>query len=152
MNQSDKAVFNLENYRISHFSFSDPENEEQQLNIAFNPSGLFFKGESRFVLQFEFLAAGSEDGKQIIKAKMIASFQFVEKIEYGDIPPYFYKNAIAIVFPFMRSFVSTLTLLAGVKQLILPILNLSSLESTLIENTVVPDMGFTERDDQKLIS
>ncbi len=144
MNQPQEAIFKFENYRINKFSFSDPENEDQKINIAFNPSGLFIKEGSRFVVQFDFTTSGIEDGKQIISARMIASFKFNEAIELNNIPDYFYKNSIAIVFPYLRAFVSSLTVLANVKPMILPILNLGSLEKTLKENTTSIDVELTE--------
>ncbi|MBK7039827.1 MAG: protein-export chaperone SecB [Bacteroidetes bacterium] len=54
-----------------------------------------------------------------------------------EIPTFFYKNCIAIIFPYLRAFLSTLTLQANVKPLILPLMNLSGLEKPLIENTVL---------------
>ena len=128
------APFKFENYRISKFSFSNPDNEDQKMNISFNPSGTFLKEEARFIVQFEFTTSGIEDGKQIISAKVLASFKFFDQVEFEEIPKYFYKNSIAIVFPYLRAFITTLTILAGVKPVILPILNLESLEKRLLDN------------------
>jgi preprotein translocase subunit SecB len=65
--------------------------------------------------------------------KAIFSFTGVEKLE--DIPDFFYRNALAIVFPYIRSFVSTLTLQSNSKLIILPTMNLSKLEKPLREKT-----------------
>ncbi|EXZ22215.1 pretranslocase subunit SecB family protein, partial [Bacteroides fragilis str. S13 L11] len=53
----------------------------------------------------------------------------------AEIPNFFYPNSIAILFPYVRAFVSTLTLQANIKPILLPTLNLSSLQDTLRENT-----------------
>jgi preprotein translocase subunit SecB len=151
MNHLESASFKFENYRITNFSFSDPENDEQELNIGFNPSGLFIRDSSTYILEFEFSASGEDDGKQIINAKMIGIFKFENISDLKDIPQYFYQNSIAIVFPFMRSFVSTLTMMGGIKHLLLPILNLSSLEKTLKENTYSTNIEFTDSEGPKLI-
>ena len=47
----------------------------------------------------------------------------------------FISNSIAILFPYVRAFVSTLTLQANIKPILLPTLNLSSLQDILRENT-----------------
>ena len=57
-------------------------------------------------------------------------------LKLNSIPSFFYKNAIAIMFPYVRAFISTLTLQANTKLLNLGLMNLSSLEKPLIENTI----------------
>lgn len=69
---------------------------------------------------------------------MTASFQFSEDvIDIEDIPTYFYANSIAIVFPYLRAFISSLTIQANLKPMILPTMNLTSLSSPLKENVTV---------------
>lgn len=50
-------------------------------------------------------------------------------------PSYFYRNSIAIVFPYIRAFISTVTLQANIPPIILPTMNLTSLEIPLKQNT-----------------
>lgn len=114
------------------------------MNIGFNPSGTFLKTEAKFIIQFDFNTTGIDDGKQIISAKMLASFKFNKQIEADQIPNFFYKNSLAIVFPYLRAFITTLTTQAGVKPLILPILNLESLEKTLRANTEIINAHLTD--------
>ena len=54
-----------------------------------------------------------------------------------DIPEYFYPNSIAIIFPYIRAFVSTLSLQANVKPIVLPTINLIGLTNELKENTSI---------------
>ncbi len=138
--QPQEAVFKFDSYKISSFSFYEPKNDEQKINLAFNPSGVFIKNSKTFVLILEFAAIGNDDGDIILKTKLESIFKF-ESIELETIPAYFYKNAIAIVFPYLRAFISTLTQLASVKHLLLPILNLESLEKKLKENVSQIDFG-----------
>ena len=58
-----------------------------------------------------------------------------DKIEFNDIPGFFYPNSIAILFPYIRAFVSTLTLQANVTPIVLPTLNLTNLQEKLKKNT-----------------
>ncbi len=68
--------------------------------------------------------------------KCIAIFEFEDKINFEDIPSYFYINSIAILFPYVRAFVSTVTLQANIPPIVLPTMNISSLGKPLKESTV----------------
>ncbi|HLO91987.1 MAG TPA: hypothetical protein VK172_12560 [Lentimicrobium sp.] len=73
--------------------------------------------------------------KPFIKIDCVATYRFQEKLNFQDIPPYFYQNSIAILFPYVRAFVSTVTLQANIGPILLPTMNLSELESPLRDNT-----------------
>jgi len=74
-----------------------------------------------------------------VRVNCKAIFDFDDDAKEAGIPDYFYKNSIAIVYPFIRSFISSLTLQANVKLILLPTMNLSSLEAPLKENTTFID-------------
>lgn len=67
----------------------------------------------------------------------ITKYQFENVNSFEEIPDFFYKNSIAILFPFVRAYVSIITIQANVPSVMLPTLNLSSLESELKENTTL---------------
>ena len=72
----------------------------------------------------------------VVQLESVALFQMEESVKsVDDIPNYFYANSIAIVYPYLRAFVSTLTLQSNAKPMVLPTMNLSSLESDLRKNT-----------------
>ena len=52
-----------------------------------------------------------------------------------EIPGFFYPNSLAIIFPYVRAFVSTITLQANVHPVMLPTLNLIGLTEELRSNT-----------------
>lgn len=68
-----------------------------------------------------------------INCKGLFEFKNVETIE--DIPDFFYKNSIAILFPYVRAYISLVTTQANVPGIILPTYNLSNLEEKLRNNT-----------------
>jgi len=68
-----------------------------------------------------------------INCKGLFEFKNVQTIE--DIPDFFYKNSIAILFPYVRAYISLVTTQANVPGIILPTHNLSSLEEKLRNNT-----------------
>lgn len=47
----------------------------------------------------------------------------------------FYKNAPAIIFPYVRAYVSSLTVLSGIDAVNIPTMNLTSIAEDLKENT-----------------
>ena len=70
-----------------------------------------------------------------VKAKMTATFNFEKTMALTEIPDYFFTNSIAIVFPYLRAFISNLALQANWEPMIIPILNLSQMAKSLKENT-----------------
>lgn len=135
--QVKKASFDFENYKVLKFSFSDPQDDQTNLAVQFDPSGEYYKKDGRYVLSFEFTASYNEGKDILINAVIQASFKFADETPLEDIPTYFYRNSIAIVFPYVRSFVTTLTAVGNIKPLILPVLNLSGLEQPLKDKTTI---------------
>lgn len=107
------------------------------LNLQFYPEGLFDSDTHQYHLHLSFRAINdNSDEDVVVQLESIALFQMedtVTKVE--EIPSYFYSNSIAIVFPYLRAFVSTLTLQSNAKPMVLPTMNLSSLEEELRRNT-----------------
>ena len=133
----ENAAFSLEEYVFNKVSIDIDTNEKGGvLNLDFQPSGMFTRGEtnSTFELQLVF-TANNEQNTVKIAVHGKAKFKFVRNIAFEEIPAYFYKNSIAIIFPYVRAFLSTVTLQANIPAIILPTMNLSSLESRLRENT-----------------
>ena len=138
MKEGKKAAFKFLEYQIPEFSFKEPSNTNvETLDIRFEAQGNYDLTESIYSMQILFLSSTKEDG-EVTRVLTIAKFSFEEKgMPLDDIPPYFYRNGLAIVFPFIRAFISTLTLQANLKLLIIPILNLSELEEELKSKTVL---------------
>ena len=140
-----KAAFSFETFQVVSFSFKQPVNEN--LSIVFNTKGEFHSKTNRFriileviVLDGDLLPESTESAIEAINIKLHTDFKFADSVTLQEIPNYFYKNSIAIVFPYVRAFISTITLQANCKPVILPLMNLSALEEPLKENiTVVED-------------
>lgn len=134
-----KAVFSLANYHFNHVSIDLNNASKEDVSVNFNPTGIFYISESKYELRFDFTAFDEQTGidNPYVKINCVAIFKFDNISTLEEIPPYFYKNSIAIVFPFIRAFVSSVTLQANVKVIVLPTMNLSSLEQSLIEGTTV---------------
>ena len=136
------ANFKLDRFAIPKFSFEEPESRFNIVDVIFNPSGIYNPTDGEYKLTMGFSATASTESDQkeyreIIKGGLEAYFEFEKNTEYKNIPDFFYPNSIAIVYPFIRAFVSTITLQAGLRLLVLPILNLNSLSDTLKSQTTV---------------
>lgn len=111
--------------------------DQSALDLSFSPSGIYNVGNKEFNLRFVFSATQGEDSKLIIKIICEAVFEFKDYINFDDIPDYFFPNSLAIVFPYVRAFVSSVTLQANLDiPILIPTLNLTGLQSTLKENTI----------------
>jgi preprotein translocase subunit SecB len=138
MKDVEKTAFSFESYRITRFSFANPQAEQDSLTIIFDPIGTYIEKEGKFYLTLDFFAKyGDKDQHELLSIKIEATFKFTSGTNFDEIPSYFYANSLAIIYPYLRAFVSTLTSLANVKPLILGLLNLSNLEQKFRQNTTL---------------
>lgn len=137
----EQASFKFKDYKIVEFGFnSNKINGDGDISIKLDPSGVFNKTERIYSLTFNFYAFNKNSSfeENFVNCIMTANFHFSEDVvEIENIPTYFYANSIAIVFPYLRSFISSLTIQANLKPMILPTMNLSSLSVPLKENTSI---------------
>ena len=131
-----KAAFSLEKYIFSKVNIDIDNKKSNDLGVSFDPSGIFFSDESTYELKFIFNAFTEGCNSPFVSIECIANFRFENISSFDEIPTYFYRNSIAIIFPYVRAFISTVTLQSNIPPVMLPTMNLSSLESPLKENTI----------------
>lgn len=134
-----QASFKLDSFRISEYGFKEPY-ETAPVGLKLDISGEYYEETKKFIVSFNCSVYEKDENgtptNEFISVKMIANFTFSPDVTFDTIPAYFYKNSIAIIFPYMRAFITTMTLQANQKKpLILPLMNLSSLEKTFISST-----------------
>jgi preprotein translocase subunit SecB len=132
---ASNTPFSFVNYQFIEFSYKQPANQQIGLELNFSPSGTYNPKTGLFTLYVSITCFVEKTPIEIIKAALEAEFKFAEPILFSEIPTYFYINSIAIVFPYVRAFISTLTLQANSGLMQIPIMNLTSLEKTLKERT-----------------
>lgn len=130
------TAFSLADYRISEFSYKKPDQDDFQIGLTFIPSGKYDSKKGIFHLQFSFSCYIDNAANEFVKGVVNAEFKFSELLNFDEIPGFFYINAIAIIFPYVRAFISTLTLQANTAAVLVPTLNLTSLETQLRQSTV----------------
>ena len=138
MIEAKMAAFSFVDFKIPQFSYNENNEGGNELTIGYSPSGIYDPKTGEFELKLKFIANhATKQDVVIVDLTMFATFRFNSAIQPDEIPGYFYKNAIAIAFPYLRSFLSTLTLQANTKLLKLGLMNLSDLELPLKQNTVI---------------
>lgn len=135
----EKASFSIERYFFDKVIINLQYYTSDNLFVDFKPSGVFDSSNSTYKLTFDFLAFTSKekDTQPFVNVRCNGVFQFENISSIDDIPSYFYRNSIAILFPYLRAFVSIVTNQANTPPIVLPTLNLASLEKPLKENTSI---------------
>ncbi len=138
MLEAKRAEFKFEKFQVPSFSYSETREKQNELKLQFSPKGIYFQEEGLFKLSISFI--GFEEGKKrkpIIKMETVAEFKFTNNIDFEEIPDYFYTNSIPIVFPYLRAFISTLTLQANSGVIMLGVMNFTNITQPLKENTTL---------------
>lgn len=131
-----KAAFRLEKYHFSKVQINLENKTSNDLDVSFEPSGKFITNESTYELKINFKAVSNGNKDEFVTIECVSVFRFENVQNFDEIPSYFYRNSIAIVFPYIRAFISTVTLQANFPPIVLPTMNLSSLEKPLKDNSV----------------
>lgn len=134
--QINQAPFRFKNFIVAESNIKiEPETEANSININVDPQGVIFQERKIFEIQLRILLK-SDDGLEV-SVKIIGFFEFKDVVKTENLSNYFYVNAPAIIFPYLRSYISALTALSGCKTVILPPMNMTSLGKKLEENTVL---------------
>ena len=116
----------------SHIVFNRLGN--YKIDINFNPSGVILSSLNQFILSIKTDIRDVENGFHI-EILTESTFSYPED---ADIEEYkmslFVTNAPAIVFPYIRAYISSLTALSGLPVLTLPTLIMTEVGKTLFEN------------------
>lgn len=138
MDTPKRASFSIEKYYFNQVHINLDNQSEDGLFIDFRPSGVYSEKDKTYNLSIIFSAYSSkEDTKPFVEVKCVAIFKFSEIETFEEIPDFFYRNSIAILFPYIRAYISMVTNQANITQINLPTLNLTSLEKPLRDNTTI---------------
>ena len=137
MVEATNAIFSFQNFKVTKFSYDETYHADNNLRIGFNPQGKYIKETGVFELTLNVITHDKDDtAKRVFELTSIGFFKFENKVPFNEIPQFFYRNAIAIMFPYIRAFISTLTLQANTKLLRLNLMNLEGLEKNLVDSSV----------------
>ncbi len=114
-------------------------------DLKFKTHGTLNTKENEYHLTLKFYYFDDENKEpnensfeNFVFTELLAVFEFEETVEFKTIPKHFWSNSIAMVYPYIRAFLTNLVFQADIKQkFILPTLNLSGLGSELKNNTSI---------------
>ena len=132
-----EVAFRLVNYKFTKATLNFDIPKDAEFVIDFKPSGKLKEIKGTYDLSFDTIVKCEETDTIIVEVSCIAQFSFMDRIKFEEIPDFFYPNSLAILFPYIRAFVSTLSLQANSSPMILPTVNLMGLTEKLRDNTSV---------------
>ena len=135
----DNAAFKLDTYHFVKASLNFDVSDDSPLSINIVPSGVYKQNLGLFVLSFNVNVSVADSYIDVVNVLCQAQFSFMDPIPASEIPDFFYPNSLAIIFPYIRAFVSTLTLQANVRPIVLPTVNLMGLTDMLRKETTVEE-------------
>ena len=129
----ENSTFQFDNFKILRSLFELNENAEVgELSVGFKSEGKLDFDKGKFNLG---LGIFISDSAETIKIEIdaIGYFSF-ENLERESLSNFLFINAPAILFPYLRAYISSLTTLSGIRPIVLPTLNLTSLREDLESN------------------
>ncbi len=109
---------------------------EEGISLSFDAAGILKSQQNVFILNLK-LKIKSRDGNLKIEIDAKGTFEFEPVEDVNNIGQFFYMNSTAILFPYLRAYIATLTNLSSVKTINLPTMNLTNLAKELKQNTVI---------------
>jgi len=136
-----KSGFQFDNFIIKRSLFEIKEEVEiSDLSVAFKPSGRIDYDKGLFHLELSVKISDPNENFNI-EIDSLGFFKF-DGIKKEELSSFLFHNAPALLFPYLRAYISSLTTLSGIQPIVLPTLNLSNLKSELEKNMV--EQGLTE--------
>lgn len=135
----EQAAFKITDYKFPKTIVDYSNSSDTDIDVSFIVGGKYKNSEAKFFLQFTTHAKFENTSDFFIKVDCEATFEFKNVNSFSEIPSFFYTNAIAILFPYIRAYISTVTVQSNIKPVILPTLNLMSLTQDLVDSTTQID-------------
>ncbi len=134
----ENAAFKIVKYKFDKVNIDLSNFISENILLSFTTRGIFKPKQSEYELIF-IIEAYNDDNKHkpFLMVQCIGNFSFEQVNTIEEIPDFFYKNCIAILFPYLRAYISIITSQANIPGIMLPTLNLSSLENELRINTTI---------------
>lgn len=133
----EKSSFQFAGYKIVRSLIHINKNDfKDYFEINFEPHGTINIEESKFSLLLK-IFINNKDHSIIIELDVQSEFTFQGYESQEKLSNYFYTNTTAIIFPYIRAYISALTTLSGNGTINLPLLNLTALGEIVQKNTVI---------------
>ncbi|MDY0154486.1 MAG: protein-export chaperone SecB [Prevotella sp.] len=127
------SKFRFKGYKITHseLNISGEQSENTEYSIGINAKG---KAETdNFILTLD-VSISSNDNSIDANVVVEGTFNFNKEISKEILNSLFCANAPAIMFPYVRAYISTLTALSGVDTVVIPTLAMTPLGEEIKES------------------
>lgn len=127
------SKFRFKGYKITHseLNISGEQSENTEYSIGINAKG---KAETdNFILTLD-VSISSNDNSIDANVVVEGTFNFNKEISKEILDSLFCANAPAIMFPYVRAYISTLTALSGVDTVVIPTLAMTPLGEEIKES------------------
>lgn len=131
-----QAAFSIVNYQFDKVSIDLEKQISEEIDLGFDTKGVYNNELKSFELIFIVHVINNKNDQPYISIQCKGMFKFSNINSFDEIPDFFYRNSIAILFPYVRAYLSLITTQANIPGIILPTMNLSSLEGELRKNTI----------------
>jgi preprotein translocase subunit SecB len=129
----DNSFFQFDSFIIKKSLFElNQNNEVGELSVGFKSEGKLDFEKGKFNLELGIFISDSTEALKI-EIDSIGFFNF-ENLDRESLSNFLYVNAPALLFPYLRAYISSLTTLSGIRPITLPTLNLTSLRADLESN------------------
>lgn len=129
-----KSQLNFINFVVPKFLFEKLPIEKEDDSFEIKPQAVINREKGQFHINIDIEINDSENSFSL-KMFAVGVFEFeVEKEEY--LLNFMSINGPAIIFPYIRSFVSSFTSLSGFDTITLPTLNLSGFKDEILNNLI----------------
>lgn len=125
-----KSSFQFNGFTVSKSLIEIKDSSADDLNLNFKSSGLLNSSTNTFQL---FLKVFVFDENKNINIEVDMNGVFIYQPD-EHLENYMLQNAPALLFPYVRSYVTALTALSGISPITLPTMNLTGLFDDLKEN------------------
>lgn len=137
-----KSELNFVNFVVPKFIFEKTSINKKDSTFSIEPQAVIVRSENQFHINIDIEILDVEHSFNL-KMLCIGIFKY-ETNDESTLLNFMSINGPAIVFPYVRSFISSYTALSGFDTITLPTLNLSSHKERLIETLIDLDSSKNE--------
>lgn len=126
-----KSSFQFNGFKVIKSLIEIKGQGSEELKLEIEPKATLNNQVNVFTLEMKVVIV-DETGN--IKIEIIVEGEYSIAQRDENLKPFLFTNAPAILFPYVRSYITSLTALSGTSPIILPTMNLSSLKERLTTN------------------
>lgn len=128
----EESRFQFKGFKITRSLIErKSDHSSKKISLEFSPKGIINESKANFQLELE-VKIEDENKSFLIDILALANYSFENGA--ANISDLFYVNAPALLFPYIRAYISTLTNLSGFEAINLPTLNLTKVGDDLKNN------------------